>query len=86
MASKLTFIAGVGIGYVLGTRAGRERFDQLANQSRHAWESPAAQNARGTAKDQAGKLYEDGKHVVTEQLHKRQHHDQAPAQIHNTGA
>ena len=26
---KLIMLAGVGIGYVLGTRAGRERYDEI---------------------------------------------------------
>ncbi|MEU2676681.1 DUF5682 family protein, partial [Streptomyces sp. NPDC007107] len=29
MRYRLTFIAGVALGYVLGTRAGRERYEQL---------------------------------------------------------
>ena len=34
MRGKLIFGAGVGIGYVLGTRAGRERFDQITSQAK----------------------------------------------------
>ena len=29
MKKKLYFLAGVGVGYVLGSRAGRERYEQL---------------------------------------------------------
>lgn len=29
MKGKILFIAGLGVGYVLGTRAGRERYEQI---------------------------------------------------------
>ena len=29
MKKKLYFLVGVGVGYVLGSRAGRERYEQL---------------------------------------------------------
>jgi hypothetical protein len=72
MRGKLIFITGVGVGYVLGTRAGRERFDQLVAQAKKFWESPTVQEAAGMAQAQATKLYDDGKRAVTEQVHKLQ--------------
>jgi hypothetical protein len=46
---KLTLLAGVAIGYVLGSRAGRERYEQIK-----AGASKVAHNATGpaAAKDQ----------------------------------
>ena len=70
MGGKLIFITGVGMGYVLGTRAGRERFDQMVAQARKFWESPTVQEAAGVVQAQATKLYDDGKQAVTEQVHK----------------
>ena len=29
MKNKLTLLIGIAVGYVLGSRAGRERYDQL---------------------------------------------------------
>ena len=70
MRGKLIFIAGVGVGYVLGTRAGREKFDQMVAQARKFWESPTVQEAAGVVQAQANKLYDDGKQVLSDQVHK----------------
>ena len=70
MRGKLIFITGVGVGYVLGTRAGREKFDQMVAQARKVWESPTVQEAAGVVQAQASKLYDEGKQVVTDQVHK----------------
>ncbi|MFF2625849.1 hypothetical protein ACFVUN_08760 [Kitasatospora griseola] len=51
---KVSLIVGVGIGYVLGARAGRERYDQLAGAARQLRENPRVQGAAGKAKQQAG--------------------------------
>ena len=70
MGRKLIFITGVGIGYVLGTRAGREKFDQMVAQGRKFWESPTVQEAAGVVQAQARTLYDDGKQAVSEQVHR----------------
>lgn len=43
MKAKVAFVLGAGLGYVLGTRAGRETFDRMAERARAAWESPTVQ-------------------------------------------
>jgi hypothetical protein len=73
MRRRLIFIAGVGVGYVLGTRAGRERFDQMVAGARKFWESPTVQEAAGVVQAQAGRLYGEGKHLVSDQAHKLRH-------------
>ena len=73
MRGKLIFITGVGVGYVLGTRAGRERFDQMVAQARKFWESPTVQEAAGVVQAQAGRLYDEGKQVVTDQARRLSH-------------
>jgi hypothetical protein len=70
MVSKVTFGLGLGVGYVLGTKAGREKFDQLMTSSRHAWQSEPVQNAKGVAQHQGAKLYDDGKHAVNDRLNR----------------
>jgi hypothetical protein len=50
---RITFIAGLGIGYVLGAQAGRERYDQLKQLARKAAESPAMQQTAGALQAQA---------------------------------
>ncbi len=78
MANKLTFGLGLGVGYVLGTKAGREKFDQLVNSSRHAWNSETVQNAKDAARCQATKLYDEGKHALNDRLSKHEHIGRKP--------
>ena len=51
---KLPFIAGLAIGYVLGTRAGRERYEQLRKTARDLSQTPAVQSAARNTKQAAG--------------------------------
>lgn len=46
------FLVGVAVGYVLGTRAGHERYEQLVRAYHRAVDHPAVQGAAGVA--QAG--------------------------------
>jgi hypothetical protein len=43
MRAKAAFIVGTGLGYVLGARAGRQRFEKIAALSRRAWQDPRVQ-------------------------------------------
>lgn len=58
--SKLTMLAAAGAGYVLGARAGRERYEQIAAGTRKAMRNPRVQSvkrqAQGTVAEQAGVL------------------------------
>ncbi|MFI5528492.1 hypothetical protein ACIA8O_08010 [Kitasatospora sp. NPDC051853] len=51
---KLTFVVGVGVGYVLGSKAGRERYEQLAGAARQVAQNPKVQDVAGKARQQAG--------------------------------
>lgn len=54
---KLTLLLAVGVGYVLGTRAGRERYEQIRRTFLNVKDDPRVQNAAHTvaetAKEQA---------------------------------
>ena len=39
-------VVGLGVGYVLGTKAGRERYDAMKNRVESVWESPKVAKAR----------------------------------------
>lgn len=39
-------IIGLGVGYVLGTKAGRERYEQLMRTAQSAWRSAPAEKMR----------------------------------------
>ncbi|KUO22386.1 hypothetical protein [Streptomyces dysideae] len=68
MRYKLTFAAGLALGYVLGTHAGRERYEQLKKSARQVAQNPAVRNTAETAAQQsrqyAGKAY----HAVSEKM------------------
>ena len=51
--AKLSFLAGFGAGYVLGARAGRERYEQIRRLYQHAKEDPRLQTAAGMAQARA---------------------------------
>jgi hypothetical protein len=44
MRTKAAFLIGGALGYVLGTRAGREQFDRLRAQAQKLWEDPRVQS------------------------------------------
>lgn len=46
----IPFVLGAATGYVLGARAGRERYEQLARTYRKIADHPATQGAAGVAK------------------------------------
>ena len=47
MRYRITFVAGLAIGYVLGTKAGRARYEQLARSARKVADSPVVQEVAG---------------------------------------
>ncbi|MEU6311855.1 YtxH domain-containing protein [Streptomyces sp. NPDC047014] len=61
MRYKVTFVVGLTLGYVLGSRAGRERYEQLRKSARQVAQNPAVRNAAETAgrtgREYAGKAY-----------------------------
>jgi hypothetical protein len=61
MRGKLWFIGGLAAGFVLGARAGRERYEELVRNARKVWDHPTVQEAAGVAQAQANRLYAEGK-------------------------
>ncbi len=43
MRLRILFIVGLGVGYVLGARAGRPQYDRLKARAIEAWEDPRVQ-------------------------------------------
>jgi hypothetical protein len=64
MRNKLIFLAGFGVGYVLGARAGRERYEQLARTARKVRENPTVQETAGILQAQAGGLVTSAKDTL----------------------
>jgi hypothetical protein len=51
MKGKLLFVAGAAVGYVLGARAGRKRYEQIKSAASKVWESPGVQRQVEQAQD-----------------------------------
>lgn len=51
MRGKLLFITGGLVGYVLGARAGRKRYDQIASAANDLWNAPPVQRRVHEARD-----------------------------------
>jgi hypothetical protein len=63
------FASGLAAGWVLGTRAGRERYEQLTDAVRQFKENPTVKEATGRVQAQAKGLYAEGKSAVADKLH-----------------
>jgi hypothetical protein len=51
--AKLSFLAGFGAGYVLGARAGRDRYEQIRRAWENAKDDPRLQGVAGMAQARA---------------------------------
>jgi hypothetical protein len=56
MKYRFGFLTGAAVGYVLGTHAGRERYEQIKRLSRRVAENPTVQEAAGIMRARAGEL------------------------------
>jgi len=94
---KLTLVIGIGIGYVLGARAGTQRYEQLKAQAQKAWNNPTVQDkvdqaqekVRETAPQVAEKV--SGKasevaHTVTDKVRDTDGDDASGSGAHAAGA
>lgn len=49
MKKKLLFVAGAALGYVVGTRTGRQGYEKLKTQAGAVWQKPAVQDGLSRA-------------------------------------
>ena len=56
MRYRVTFLAGLAVGFVVGTRAGREYYEQMKKIARKTVESPPVQKAARAAGEKATEL------------------------------
>ncbi len=61
MIRKLTLAAGFGAGYVLGAKAGTERYDQIQTQLRKLAGRPAVQDVKNNLTDTASAIGDTAK-------------------------
>jgi hypothetical protein len=65
---KLSLLIAAGAGYVLGTRAGRERYEQIKSQTTKAWNNPKVQDLVDDVQTQAKHAAGDVKNTVSEKV------------------
>ncbi|MFD7321164.1 YtxH domain-containing protein [Streptomyces sp. NPDC059875] len=87
MRYKLTFVVGLALGYVIGTRAGRERYEQMKKSAKDFSRNPAVRNAAESAahtgRDVAGRAFHAVSDKVgdklpasvTDRIHALRHHN-----------
>ncbi len=59
MRTKAAFLIGGAVGYVLGTRAGREQFEKIREQAQRLWEDPRVQSTVNDVEQKAATLVKD---------------------------
>jgi hypothetical protein len=64
MRYKAIFGIGFGAGYVLGAKAGRQRYDTFVGAARGFAEHPAVQETAGVLQAQAGDLLDTAKRTA----------------------
>lgn len=70
MRGRLGVLIGFGAGYVLGAKAGRERYEQLQRLYENVVSSPGFQQATGKAKEAVGTGLEQAKDLASEGVNK----------------
>lgn len=61
MKGKVAFVLGAAVGYVLGARAGRARYEKIKSGAKAAWESDPVQNGVSIVQDAATAKFEEVK-------------------------
>jgi hypothetical protein len=64
---KLLFMAGAAIGYVFGTRSGRQRYEQMRTKAREVMERPKVRQATDALQERANRLYDQGVSKIKEE-------------------
>ncbi|MFP7696703.1 hypothetical protein [Trueperella sp. LYQ143] len=62
-------LATFGVGYVLGSRAGRERYEQIKKISKKVWNSKPAQKGRDKVRSQASQTLHNAQDAAKSKFH-----------------
>ena len=75
MFKKPALMTAFGIGYLLGARAGRERYDAIAAKAQKLWHDPRVQEKAHRAGDMAKETAETARQTI---------HDKMPGDMPST--
>lgn len=62
---KLGFFVGAALGYVMGAKAGRERYEQIRSAAQRLVNNPTVQQVKTEAQDQASRIYDSAKDKIS---------------------
>ena len=65
----MKLLLGAAIGYVLGTRAGRERYEAIVRMTRKVAGSQTVQSTAGVLQAQAGSVAHKAREAMAAKLH-----------------
>ena len=57
------------IAYVLGARAGRERYEQIKTGTKRVWDSNVVRDGRSKVRHQAADTFQQAQNLASEKLH-----------------
>jgi hypothetical protein len=86
MAGNLKLLAGLAAGYVLGARAGRERYEQIAEATRRLAERPEVRELTGNLRSRLGASLEKAAGTASERLQQARGEDRPPEDQDRTAA
>jgi len=64
--TKIAFVVGLAIGYIFGTRAGRERYEQIRRAANTVWDSTLVKRGRDQVGEYASGIQESLQETVIE--------------------
>lgn len=68
MGNKFGFIVGAGLGYVLGTKAGRERYEQIRKSAAKLRQSPVVSKPMDSASEKISDAVRRGGEAATDKV------------------
>lgn len=94
MKGKIAFVLGAAVGYVLGSRAGRERYEQIKRGAEQVWQTAPVQRGvdavkdatRGTVENLKDSALRAGKNAFTSLVHQQDRRTDAAAPTARTAA
>lgn len=68
MKTKLAFVAGLGVGYLLATEAGRENLEKAKDWAKTSWEDPKVQSTVRDVEERVTRVVREQGAQVTEKV------------------